>query len=90
MKAIAINEENHGLVGIAKDYSSAIDFLIADEWLDGYFRVYPLGEDNPLYERIEDAYGENWAEKIKSFSEEEIDELFDGSFYFKQFEVFGA
>ena len=31
---ICIHEDNHGLIGIAKDYKSAIDFLIREEWLD--------------------------------------------------------
>ena len=31
---ICIHEDNHGLIGVAKDYKSAIDFLIREEWLD--------------------------------------------------------
>ena len=32
-KVICIHEDNHGLIGIAKDYKSAIDFLVREEWL---------------------------------------------------------
>ena len=31
---ICIHEDNHDLIEIAKDYKSAIDFLIREEWLD--------------------------------------------------------
>ena len=37
---ITIQEDNHGLIGIAKNYFSAIDFLIDEDWLDGNFELY--------------------------------------------------
>lgn len=31
---IIIKEECHGIIGIARDYASAIHFLITEKWLD--------------------------------------------------------
>ena len=41
-----IEEENHGMIGVAKDYSSAIDFLVDSDWLDGKFEVWADNEIN--------------------------------------------
>ena len=43
---ILIEEENHGIIGVAKDYSSVVDFLVNEGWLDESF-----------YLRVEKVYG---------------------------------
>lgn len=34
-KVYCIYEDNHGMIGVAKDFVSAIDGLIKENWLDG-------------------------------------------------------
>ena len=43
---VLIEEKNHGMIGVAKDYPSAVDFLVNENWLDGSF-----------YLRVEKVYG---------------------------------
>ena len=33
MNIIIIHDDNHGVIGVAKDYDSAINFLVQDQWL---------------------------------------------------------
>jgi hypothetical protein len=35
MKVVLVSEENHGLIQIAKDRASAIEYLITTEWIYG-------------------------------------------------------
>mgnify|MGYP006334096651 CR=1 FL=1 len=45
---ITIKECYHGLIGIAKDYLSAIDFLVNKNWLDGKFKIW-VNELDEIY-----------------------------------------
>lgn len=82
-----IEEDNHGNIGIAKDYSSAIDFLIDSDWLDGKCELY---EGDGIYKTIEEKLGENWKEEILSWDTEQFGEFFDGSFYLTIEGVYGT
>ena len=52
MKVITINEESHGYIGIAKDYYSAVSFLINNSWLTECVDVWDEHKENwiPLCE----------------------------------------
>ena len=76
MNVIVINEEDNGMVGIAKDYKSAIDFLFKEDWLspefevmDKYDNYVPLKELNMS---IDD---------IKQMGIDEFNKFFEGCFY---------
>ena len=86
---VLIEEDNHGQIGIAKDYPSAIDFLVNQGWLDESFEVWVDNEDC-LTQPIKDKLGENWKEIILSWDTEQFDNFFDGSFYLNIKEVYGA
>ena len=87
---ITIQEDNHGLIGIAKDYSSAIDFLVnKNYWLNEKFEVWVDNEDY-LTQSIKDKLGENWKEIVSTWTIEQFNNFFEGSFYLIVEEVYGA
>lgn len=40
MKVVLVSEENHGLIQVAKDRVSAIEYLITSEWINGYCELW--------------------------------------------------
>lgn len=89
---VLIKEENHGMIGVAKNYSSAINFLVNEGWLDESFEVWVDNEDYEDYvtQSIKDKLGENWKEIISTWNIEQFDNFFDGIFYLNIEEVYGA
>ena len=76
MKAIVINEDNHGFIGLAKDYPRAVKFLIDNGWLDDYTEVWV--QDN-----------EDWADKMENWGVGNFNDYWDGSFILEEREVYG-
>ena len=91
MKVIIIQEDNHGLIGIAKNYISAIDFLVNENWIDENYEVWvdELDEDY-IKQSIKDNLGENWKEIVSTWNTEKFNNFFDGSFYLTIEDVYGA
>ena len=85
---VTIQEDNHGLIGIAKDYPSAIDFLVNENWLDENFEIYDDGFCH--CKSIKDDLDKNWKEKILSWDTEKFNEYFEGCFYLVIEEVYGT
>ena len=85
---VLIEEENHGMIGVAKDYLSAIDFLIANNWLDGNFEFYDVdyGDTKTIVEDLR----EEWKEVILSWDTETFNNYFEGLFYLTIEEVYGT
>ena len=76
MNVIVISEDEHGMIGIAKDYESAIDFLIKEDWLNSEFEIVN-NDDNcvslkDLNMSIDD---------IKQMGIDEFNKFFEGCFY---------
>ena len=87
---ITIQEDNHGLIGIAKNYISAIDFLIKQNWLDEKYEVL-VDDAFGLTESIAYHLGESWKDIIKNnWDIEQFNMFFEGSFYLNIEEVYGA
>ena len=84
---VLIQEENHGLISVAKDYPSAIDFLVNENWLDESFELY---EGNGIYKTVKEKLGEEWKEIILSWDTEQFSDFFEGSFYLTIEDVYGA
>lgn len=75
MKSVyLISEDNHGLLGIAANYQSAIRFLIAENWIDS--GCYTNADMS-----IKELLGDNWKQSILEKDESWFVEMFDGSFY---------
>ena len=73
---ICIHEDNHGLIGVAKDYKSAIDFLIRDEWLDCNLKLIDENENDITIIR-------QW-DNVDKFNDE-----YEGIFYLEIMKVEG-
>lgn len=84
---VLIQEENHGMISVAKDYPSAIDFLVNENWLDESFELY---EGNGIYKTVKEKLGEEWKEIILSWDTEQFSDFFEGSFYLTIEDVYGA
>lgn len=84
---ITIQEDNHGLIGIAKDYPSAIDFLVNENWLDGNYELY---KDDGTYKTVKEDLGEEWKEIILSWDTETFNNYFEGCFYLIIETVYGT
>lgn len=85
MKVILVNEDNHGLLGIAVDYHRAIDFLIETGWLYDDTEVW-VGESECF---LKDTFS-NWREEIKSWDIEKFNEFFCCIFWLQSVEVYGS
>ena len=79
---IIIYEENHGVIGVAVDYKSAIRWLIQTEWIDAgtHFRI------DGQWQTVEQLFGERWREKLV----EQDEQFFEGKFYFDESDLIGA
>ena len=83
-----IEEDNHGNIGVAKNYSSAIDFLVNEHWLDENFELYDSDDSN--VKTIKEDLGEEWKETILSWDTETFNKYFDCCFYLTIEEVYGT
>lgn len=76
MTVIVIYEDNHGMIGIAKDYESAINFLLQNHWLDSEFEIM---DENYKWVALKDlnvSIGD-----IRQMDIDKFNEFFDGCFY---------
>ena len=85
---ILIVEENHKIIGIAKDFSSAIDFLYDNNWITPKTELY-----NPFDDMVES----DWIlfekynlskEDLKQGGLEIFNDLFDTVFFLEEREVY--
>ena len=85
MRVVTIEEDNHGMIGIAKTYADAVHFLVNDSWLSAFTEIY-CGDE--VYKTVIDDLGENWLEVILDWSMEKFCEYFEGLFYLNSVEVY--
>jgi len=85
MRVITIEEDNHGLIGIAKTYADAVHFLVKDNWLNELTEIY-LGDE--IYKTIIEDLGEEWFAVMLNWSIEKFNEYFEGCFYLNDVEVY--
>ena len=81
-KVIIIDEECHGVIGVAVDLKSAIRWLIQIDWINAGTNFLV----DEKWQTVEQLFGENWQEKIV----EQDAEFFEGSFYFSEMDLIGA
>ena len=89
---IIIEEDSHGLIGIAKDYSSAIDLLVNEKWLNEDYEIWVDDSSiSALTQTIKDHLGELWYVAIRDeWDIGQFNDFFDGSFYLAIEEIYGA
>ena len=75
-----IHEDNHGVLGVADSYESAVQFLIDNEWLTKDFEIWNAKKDysRPLYAL------EIKPEEIKTWNINKFNDFFDGDFYIEE------
>lgn len=88
MKVIQISEENHGFIGIARDYKSALTFLYNNGWLEDSTEVWIGAHAEPEYGRLDEVLGNNWFEKMLKWDIENFNDYWDGSFVLLEVEVY--
>jgi hypothetical protein len=87
-KVILVSEDNHGLLCVVKDFQSAVDYLIKENWIDEATEVYVDAKSK--WASLEEFFGENWEEEVHHLSRESFEELFDESIYLEDAEVYGT
>ena len=63
-KVYSVFEENHGIVGIAVNYQSAIQGLVKEDFLSGDTEL--IDEDENFF-TIQEKLGENWLAEIQKW-----------------------
>ena len=85
MRVVTIEEDNHGMIGIAKTYADAVHFLVNDGWLSALTEIY-CGDE--VYKTVIEDLGENWLAVMLDWSMEKFCEYFEGWFYLDSVEVY--
>ena len=89
MTVYAIHEESHGLIGVcAVDPCAMVDFLIDTDWIDEKYKIFVKKFNQ--WVSLNSYFGENWADRLREMTTDEIEEVFEDNFYFEKFEVYGV
>lgn len=88
MKVILVHEDNHGLIGIAKDYQSALAFLVKHDWLNGLCEFWD--DENSEWVSIQNYFGDNWQTVLEELTLKDFNLLWEGCFTLEEAEVFGG
>ena len=86
MRVVTIEEDNHGMIGIAKTYADAVYFLVNNDWLSALTEIY-CGDE--VYKTVIEDLGEDWLAVILDWSMKEFCGYFEGCFYLDSVEVYG-
>ena len=81
MNVWIIEEENHGILGVAKTRELAIQYLIKTGWITEKTEFWDEFAND--WRNVEEIFGNNWKEKIL----EKQSDFFDGSFYFNCYQL---
>ena len=86
MKVILVNEDNHGLLTVAKDYKAALDYLLDNHWIHDDTAIWD--ERVNWWVELKYAQGEDWFDDMCRWSINEFNDYWDGSFYLDEIEVY--
>ena len=86
MTVILVNEDNHGLLTVAKDYKSAIKFLIGDRWIEESTEIW---NEDDTYSRLDELLGEDAFDIItEKWNINSFNTFWNGSFFLNEVEVY--
>lgn len=89
MTVYTIHEKYHGLIGVcAIDPSAMVDFLIDTDWINEKYKIF-VRKFNQLVS-LRSYFGENWADRLREMTVDEIEEVFKDNFYFEKYDVYGV
>lgn len=83
MDVIIIHEENHGIIGVAYDYESAVGYLVNQRWLPA-----EILDKREEWHPIDELLGDDWLDKLLSWDIDNFNTFFEGSFYLQIEAVF--
>ena len=87
-KVVLINEDNHGLIGVANNYYNAVKWLTENNWLNSFDDI--LFEDN-RWKTIIEVFGENWKDLIlNEWDIDKFNEVFQESFLLELINIIGT
>lgn len=89
---VRIEEENHGLLGIALNYYNAVKWLIGNGWIDDNTEIY-TGDDEHSYQwdKVKNVLGEDWADKMTDeWDIDTFNDYWEGSFLLQSIDVIGT
>jgi len=86
MTVILVNEDSHGLLTVAKDYKSAIKFLIDNGWIKESMEVW---NEDGTYSRLDELLGEDAFDIItEKWDIGSFNTFWDGSFFLNEVNVY--
>jgi len=86
MTVILVYEENHDLIAVAKDYKSAIKFLINNRWIEESMEVW---NEDGTYSRLDKLLGEDAFDIItEKWDVSSFNIFWDGSFFLNEVNVY--
>lgn len=86
-KVYCVYEDNHGMIGLATDYSSMIDGLVENGWLDGNTEL--VDEYGNLF-TVKGKIGEKWFDRIKKWDITTFNIFFEGCLWIDFMEIWGS
>lgn len=84
---ICIYSDEYGFLGVAKNYYSALHFLLKEGWISDDVTMYD--EDKNIVTLL-DYYGNNWFEKQLKWTIKEFNDFWEGHYNLSRCEVFIA
>ena len=90
MTVISVHEDSHGLLCVAKDYQSAVMWLVCNDWLCDNLDVC-CDTDTDEWHSLKDLLGEDWADTIaEKWDVCNFNYFFDGYFRLEEIDVVGS
>lgn len=88
MSVILIYDEDVTLLGVAKNYKTAIDFLVNKGFLSDSMQIYD--QESNHYVRIDEYYGENWLDVIRDeWDVENFNEFWQSWLFLDEWDIIG-
>jgi len=86
MTVILVHEDGHGLITVAKDYKSAIKFLINNRWIEESMEVW---NEDGTYSRLDELLGEDAFDIItEKWDIDSFNTFWNGSFFLNEVNVY--
>ena len=87
MTVILVNEDNHGLLTVAKDYKSAVKFLISNRWIKESMKIWD--ENGISHSRLDELFGEDVLDIMtEKWDIDSFNTFWDGNFFLNEVEVY--
>lgn len=85
MKVVAVYEDNHGMVTIAKDYQAGVRYLLNNEWIDD---TTEMQDNDNKYHPLTDFLGADWREQMSSWGIDRFNALMGDQFSMMEVDVY--